>query len=336
MTGLYFRADMNETIATGHVMRCLSIADAAKELGIRSTFLLADENACDLITRRGHEYKVLNSQWNHPETELSAMRELIGREGIEKLIVDSYSVTESYLSELSGLTEVTYIDDINAFHYPVQGLICYAPYYRNFGYGSKYVWDKMYLGCRYVPLRKDFMNLSQKKISKQVENILLLSGGSDHYHILSGITDLLEEKKKYKLDVVCGRYNDDYQSLIQRYEGNDSVRIHKTVDTLLPLMQKADLAISAGGSTLYELCACKTPTITYYFADNQIENVRAFERDEVMYLAGDARNTCFLSRLEHILSEYESYEFRKGLSLRMNHYVDGRGALRIVREMFRE
>lgn len=333
---LYLRADMNETIATGHVMRCLSIADAAKEMGIQATFLLADENACGLIRERGHECIVLNSLWNRPETELPVMRKLIREREIEKLIVDSYSVNETYLSELSKLTEVTYIDDVNAFHYPVQGLICYAPYYRNFGYGSEFVWDKMYLGTRYAPLKKDFMNLAKKEISKQVENILLVSGGSDHYHILSRITELLEKKHKYSLDVICGRYNDDYPSLECRYAGNESVSIHKTVDTLLPFMQKADLAISAGGSTLYELCACQTPTITYYFAENQIENVRAFEKDGVMALAGDARSDDFLSHLEKILSGYESVEVRKELSLKMNQYVDGLGAVRIVREMFRE
>ena len=55
-----------------------------------------------------------------------------------------------------------------------------------------------------------------------------------------------------------------------------------------------------------------------------------------MALAGDARSDDFLPHLEKILSGYESVEVRKELSLKMNQYVDGLGAVRIVREMFRE
>ena len=60
-------------------------------------------------------------------------------------------------------------------------------------------------------------------------------------------------------------------------------------------MQEADLAISAGGTTLYELCAVGTPTICYSMADNQLDNVRQFEKDGLMYYAGDARQDGFVS-----------------------------------------
>lgn len=52
---LYIRTDMNSVIASGHVMRCLAIADAAKALGEKITFILSDENAVSFITAHGHE-----------------------------------------------------------------------------------------------------------------------------------------------------------------------------------------------------------------------------------------------------------------------------------------
>ena len=52
---LYFRVDMNDEIATGHVMRCLSIADELKIQGISSTFISADDNPKVLINSRGYE-----------------------------------------------------------------------------------------------------------------------------------------------------------------------------------------------------------------------------------------------------------------------------------------
>lgn len=46
---LYIRTDMNEQIATGHIMRCISIADALTVAGEAVTFILADEQAVDLL-----------------------------------------------------------------------------------------------------------------------------------------------------------------------------------------------------------------------------------------------------------------------------------------------
>ena len=51
---LYIRTDMNSIIATGHVMRCLAIADAAKKAGKNTTFILADKQAIEVIHERGY------------------------------------------------------------------------------------------------------------------------------------------------------------------------------------------------------------------------------------------------------------------------------------------
>ena len=58
---LYIRTDMNETIATGHMMRCLSIADAAKKQGQETVFLVADAQAQELLKKRGYAYRILGS-----------------------------------------------------------------------------------------------------------------------------------------------------------------------------------------------------------------------------------------------------------------------------------
>ena len=131
---LYIRADMNETIATGHMMRCLSIADAARELGEETTFLLADMQAVELLESKGYKYIVLNTEWNNMESELEILKEIISEHEIKTLFIDSYQVTERYLEELTKLTRTIYLDDVNAFHYPVTGIICYANYYEKFQY----------------------------------------------------------------------------------------------------------------------------------------------------------------------------------------------------------
>ena len=101
-------------------------------------------------------------------------------------------------------------------------------------------------------------------------------------------------------------------------------------------MKKAESAISAGGTTLYELCACGTPTISYSFADNQIDNVEQFQKDELIDYAGDVRKTNIFENVKKLLNHYtQNYDLRKGRSRKMQQLIDGNGASRIVGELIK-
>ena len=58
------RVDANEQIASGHVMRCLSIADALQELGVETLFFTSDYYAEEIIEKRGFPAICLNNDWN--------------------------------------------------------------------------------------------------------------------------------------------------------------------------------------------------------------------------------------------------------------------------------
>ena len=94
------RADANREIGLGHVMRCLSIADALRAAGQQVCFILADNNAEELLERRGQEYHILNSAYNRMEEELEDLQEFLKEKKIELLLIDSYQVTENYLARL--------------------------------------------------------------------------------------------------------------------------------------------------------------------------------------------------------------------------------------------
>ena len=100
-------------------------------------------------------------------------------------------------------------------------------------------------------------------------------------------------------------------------------------------MKKCDLAISAGGSTLYELCACGTPTIQYTLADNQLGAARAFSEQGLIPWAGDIRTDMeesfrVIEREMERLSAPGEWEARTAALQRV---VDGRGAGRIARAL---
>ena len=329
---IYIRADMNEQIATGHIMRCLSIADALTVAGEAVTFILADEQAVDLLKQRGYDAIVLHTEWNHMEEELLALSRIIEKNKIKKLLIDSYQVTQKYLSELSKLVKTIYIDDLNKFDYPVNAVICYANYYKKFSYKTNDRKTEYLLGTKYVPLKKNFWDCKPKNISAKAENILILTGGSDPYNISGQLLNAMNKDEFKSIDVICGRYNTNYDALTKMYGQYKNIKFHWAINNVEQYMQKADIAISAGGTTLYELCACGTPTISYAFADNQLDNVRQFKEDGLIDYAGDARTEDIAANINYYLNKYRNdFQLRKDRSERMQEMVDGKGAQRIAK-----
>lgn len=328
---LYIRVDANETIATGHVMRCLSIADAAKKLGKDTTFIMADDSAEQLVKSKGYKTIILHTPWNDMDKETGKLLEIIQKNGISRLLIDSYQVTENYLKALSEATKVTYIDDLDKFIYPVDSLICYAAYAEKFEYDKKYTNTKLYLGTKYAPLRQEFCSLGKKVIRDKIEKILILSGGTDKLNVLQSILDKLSAVNGIQIDAICGIYNPNFDILCARYKEFENIVLHRSTDKIIDYMRSADVAISAGGTTLYELCACGTPTISYIIADNQVDNATWFAEHDVIELAGDARKDDIGSNLSGILERYKDREYRKMLSEKMQEMVDGYGAERIAK-----
>lgn len=341
MRKLFIRVDVNSTIATGHLMRCLAIAEASKRMNVECVFILADDEATSILENKGYKYIVLHSKWDDMNSEVELLRDIIIKEKVDKLLIDTYQVTQEYLRYVTSLTYTIYIDDLNAFIYPVDAIICYANYWKKFNYMENYSRAKMngeiefipqlYLGCRYVPLRSEFKNLPKKDITEEVSNILIMSGGSDPYDAIWRILDEININKFKCVDVICGKFYHGLNKLKNKYRGYNNIQIHSNVSNLIDYMKKADLAISAGGTTLYELCAVGTPTISFSYVDNQLENVNQFQKEEIMRYIGDYREPQNI-KLQEVMELYEEVEYRKEKSIVMQSLVDGNGAVRIVEQ----
>lgn len=333
---IYIRADMNAQIATGHIMRCLSIADALHGLGEPVTFILADEQAVSILKQRGYDAIVLHTQWNHMDEELPVLSQIIRNEHIDKLLIDSYQVTQRYLAELSKLVTTFYIDDLNLFEYPVDAVICYANYWKKFQYKINGTRTTYLLGMKYVPLKQAFWNCEAKIISEKANNLLILTGGSDPFNVTEQILDSIDTYQFQTIDVICGIYNTNYNKFVKKYENNKNIKFHQAVNNIEQYMKNADIAISAGGTTLYELCAIGTPAISFSFADNQLDNVRQFQEDGLIDYSGDARMNDIAGTIDQCLIRYRNdFELRKEKSEKMQKMVDGKGAIHLAEALLK-
>ena len=117
-------------------------------------------------------------------------------------------------------------------------------------------------------------------------------------------------------------------------EKHKSIVVHENVKRMDELILSCDVAVSAAGSTLYELCATGTPTITYVLADNQIPAAKEFDARGIIKNCGDIRdmgNKALAKCLvDEVVSLAEDYNERKRISELMGTVVDGKGARRIV------
>lgn len=333
---IYIRTDANETIGTGHIIRCLSIAEAVQRGGGKAVFLVADSSSECLVRQQGFDVVCLHSKWDDLEQELEPLTDFIRKKPADVLLVDSYYVTSHYLERLGEATRLAYLDDLDAFPYPVDLLIRYAIYSKKSG---DIAYPHSLEGCAYAPLRSQFRGLPRRIVSEQARRILVLTGGTDPYHVALGAAECLISSEKYQglqFDIVCGRYNPDYQRLWGLALGHSQLSIHYNTTCMAKLMQEADLAITAGGTAVYELCACGTPSVCYILADNQIQNARSLAREGLMLYGGDVRREGWqeglLQELDRLLSDGK---LRRKMAAGMQKLVDGRGADRIAEALQR-
>lgn len=332
---IYFRADMNETIATGHIMRCLSIADAVREAGEESCFIVADENACALFKERGYEFRVLHSDWRNMDDEIDMMADLISKESIEVLLVDSYMAGHNYLDSLNKLCNVVYIDDLYKEAYPVSAVINYDACEEKEVYLNRYshLNTGVYYGYEYVPLRKEYSGLKHAQFNNPREqNILILSGGSDPEHFIKTILRKIDISEYKKVFAVCGRYSEDYVELLKTYMDSERVEVLQNISNLWEYMIKADVCISAAGNTAYELIAAGTPTILYTMSKEQEPAAKTLSKNARIYYAGSLKEAGVYEKIKTGLKDLmKEKTVLQQESERLRAIIDGNGSNRIAR-----
>lgn len=347
---ILFRTDANSTVGMGHLMRCLSIAEAFLAMGETCCFMMSDGGFTEIISSKGHQLIVLQTCFNqmNAEKEAEIFSSVIRNSRINALIVDSYFVTEPYLDKIQALcggnrTKLVYIDDILAFPYSCDMLINYNIYAMKAAYLALYQNRKipyLLLGPLYTPLRKEFQNRDSRLPKEHASEILISTGGADPVHIgLEMVKEIIDHKdwRNYRFHLIIGALNPDRKQIRFLTEEACNVILHENVNDMANLMQYCDVAISAAGSTLYELCATKTPTITYVLADNQMPGAAEFEKRGIVLYSGDVRELGAEKLAKRTLFQAvelaRDFEKRRLMTQMMKTIVDGTGADRICKEI---
>ena len=368
---ILIRADANEKVGTGHMMRCLAIARAVRQRGQQVCFITADDRGTPLLKDKGQDYRVLHSDFRNMEAELPELVRIVAEYKPDFLLADSYHITSRYLREIRQTVPVGILDDMVRTDLSADLLINYNIFADASLYGTAAgrtgeasvgsqprmgeageasagcqlgVGEAGEAGVGYllgtdsVPLRSEFEGI-EYFVREKAETVLVTTGGSDPYNLAGqllkkALSDPRTAALRYL--VVSGAYNVHQPELRAIESAHANVRICCNVSNMSGLMQESDIAVSAGGSTMYELSAVGVPVICFSFVDNQERIVKGFADKKLACFGGDylRQGEAMLDQVvSHMGSLAEDFALRRSLSERLRKVVDGRGAMRIAERL---
>ena len=310
-------------IGFGHIARCVALYQGFKEKGITSEILInGDKTVKNLL--KGIDCSIFN--WVSEEEKTFNIIN-----GSIVAIIDSYLADLGYYKKVSQLVEtIVYIDDYKRFSYP-KGIIVNGNIYAktlDYSYNSENI---CLLGPEYVPLRKAFWDVPQKNIRENLEVVTIIMGGSDRLNITPSILKMLVDKfSKFKKNVIIGRGFKDIGRIKKNMDRNTVLVHDPDASDMQRIMLDSDIAISAGGQTLYELARVGTPTIGICVAENQRLNLEYWQKEEFVEYAGLYYDNDLLEKIIIAINKFMPYEKRVAQNKIGRCYVDGRGVRRIV------
>ena len=319
---LFFRVDGNSKIGFGHIMRCVAIANAAKRAALEPIFIISDEACKDVIDSYQIDTITVQDTIN---SDVSVINKIVDKMGASCVLFDSYQINPEYLKDLACSS--LYFDDFNSDSFFANTIIRYTPPIKGSAPLSNEATDYLF-GLKYVPLRDDFVNCSTKTINPSIKKIVVIAGGSNPNHISSKIASFLAKNLSAEIIAIDGSSSFASSSL-------PNLKVVEPTNHIADYLKGADLVISSGGVTLYELCACGTPAISFLVAENQRNNVGFFSSKKLIPFAGTDKDHDLFANILKKINEMSSKSLRESISLNMQRTIDGNGAERILDRMVR-
>ena len=257
-------------IGFGHLARCSALYAAFLEKGVKPLMVVNGDTKTSTFLKGVH-YKFLD--WINEKEKLLGIID-----DVDIVAMDSYLAKRSlYKLVSSRVKKNLFFDDTLRLLYP-QGFVINGtanakklPYLKR--KGISYL-----LGTKYALVRKEFWNTAPKKISNELKRILVIFGGANIGGMMPRVIGVLCRvypglHKRVMLGHLFGT-----KACFERTGDERTAFIASATAAILKKeMLACDVAISAGGQTLFELARLGVPTIAISVADNQRNNIEGFD-----------------------------------------------------------
>ena len=308
MREIVFRVDSSTQIGSGHLMRCLTLANQLKtkaEIHFISRNLVGNLNY--LIAQNGFkciELLPANDRNNvlygyekwltvKQEQDAKEVKEILKNLDTELLVVDSYAIDETWEKAIrSFVKKIMVIDDLANRKHECDILLDQNYYVDMNNRYKGLVSDKckLLLGPTYALLREEFYieKKKQRQRDGRIKNILVFFGGSDLTNETMKTLRALEmlNIEDITVNVVVGgsnQYKEEVKEFCQRYQW---MNYYCQINNMAEMMNQADLAIGAGGTTTWERCFLGLPAIVIAVAENQVIGSRYCGEQHLIWYIG--------------------------------------------------
>lgn len=312
-----------ENTGYGHITRCISLYQAFMDRNIIPTiYVNGDEKSKSFLINVNYE---LINWLTHPA---QLIKKILNSDIV---IIDSYNAGKEFYENISRFTKLLLmIDDYVRIDYP-PGIVLNGSINAEFLPYPKKLNTEYLLGTKYIPIRKAFWDITNRKYKSELHSILITFGGQDIRNltipVLKAITDYTPE---LKISVVFG--NKDGSRFAELKSKYPDAEFYYSIDEyeMKELMINCDVAISAAGQTLYELAVTGTPTIAIAVAENQRNNINEWHKAGFILEPIFYNDINCIKKIIEQLNKLKSIRLRKKLGNSGKIKVDGQGSKNVV------
>jgi len=328
------RADASVAQGTGHVMRCLTLGNALASAGHEVHLATSDSNIPwleNLINASGVT--------RHAVPANSLEDSLILEVAPDWLVVDSYEIPAASIDAIQKRVLTLAIVDgesrsINADIYLDHNV---GAEIRNW---SPDVASRLLAGSRFALVRQPIINVKRHVpwlLTNHAPRVLGVMGGSDPTGMIVEVARAVATTTRpMAATLICAP---QWQATVDEYlSGHDGVRVIEPTSELHVLLANTDIAISAAGTSSWELCTLGLPSILIEVVENQTESLAAMTEKELVIGISSASHgregtsDAIKLNLERLIDDEN---LRRSLSEHCVTAFDGLGASRVVAEMER-
>jgi UDP-2,4-diacetamido-2,4,6-trideoxy-beta-L-altropyranose hydrolase len=336
---LIIRADANPAIGSGHVMRCLALAESAWTRGFQSIFVRSGDSRVDReIESRGFDIIRLTAS-PYGTRDAMFVQGLSRALDAAAIVVDGYAFPSEYYALLrSSSACVVAIHDLAGHDFPVDVLV--NP---SLAGGSQYDEPTTTLvGPRYALLRSEFLahpRASRGKVAGVVQQLLVSFGGSDPSGSTGRVLALLPARSSMVVRVVLGPdfpWRDELSRAVRHaVTAGHTVELWDCVRDVASAMVGCDAAVVSASSTLAELAYLGCPSAAYSVAENQEPLAAALKHLNCIFggsSLSSLTDECLASQLDEFVTDNVN---RTRLTSEISPLVDGLGAARVCEAIAR-
>ncbi len=337
---MLIRADCSASMGTGHVMRCLALAQAAQDEGQRVAYAMADCSAGVSERLRDENIAIVHLDCDAGTLhDAHATAEAARSCGSNWVVLDGYHFDTAYHAAIKdfGLSLLAMDDFGKLDRYVADIVVNQDPIADEELYRCRKAYTRLLLGTEFTFLRREFRRLPRPQLRAPAlpRRLLLTFGGSDPGCFTELALEAIESVNVDGLETIIfvGPGNPRWEQLEAAAKGRADSHLLRDPSDIPGWMAGSDLAVISAGSTLWELAYCRVPCIVVAVAGDQTPAIdRLVERGACLSL-GSGKSLAAKAMAEVIVALCTDRERRAALAANLAAMVDGLGAQRVLAAM---